>query len=250
MNKFDPNNFDPDNEIQRVTEWTQEWFHKNKDMYDKCIVPMEFRPESFLTAAICARAIGKHNITAVIIANGKKENIDALIRQTDAMCITPRIINISGTMENALSVLPGYKFDEMDDPLHGIPQETAQLLESAVATSIIYATAEQDKKTAVANTMSLTDEWLGTGAKYGHYQGHLAPLLGYTDSEIEQMCHAAGIRLPTMVRDACADCIIRRRNNCAIINDTVLWQKEKKHSDNMHKHAPIPRCIPSIYPHE
>lgn len=72
--------------------------------FDKVILGISGGKDSTVSAAICARALGKENVYGVMMPDGEQIDIDDSIRVCDALGINKRIINIGG-MHTALKAV-------------------------------------------------------------------------------------------------------------------------------------------------
>lgn len=256
---FDPEDMNPENEINRITGWIKDWFHKNRSKYGKCLIPVGQHPVQTLAAVLCTRALGTQKATAVILTDGRMDNIDQIISIMERTGVTYSIVNAAFVMDASLSILPGYNPDA-DDRSMGINQGTIDTVWESIRTAVLYGMAAQYGRTAVANTMSKTDIWLGRGAKYGNYQGDFAPLAGYTETELLDMMSYLKIPYQYYKKDPdvpLSDILIRDMDDEE--THTAGWRTqesdhrnkimmlENRHMENIHKQEPMPYCDPERY---
>ena len=72
-----------------------------KQGFEKAVVGISGGKDSTVTAALCARALGKENVYGVMMPDGIQKDLNDSIRVCDALGIRKRIVNI-GAMHDAL----------------------------------------------------------------------------------------------------------------------------------------------------
>ena len=72
--------------------------------FDKVVVGISGGKDSTVTAAICARALGKENVYGVMLPDGEQKDISDSIRVCEALGIQKRTVNI-GAMHDALKAV-------------------------------------------------------------------------------------------------------------------------------------------------
>ena len=98
--------------------------------FSKVVIGISGGKDSTVTAALCARALGKENVYGVMLPDGEQKDISDSIRVCEALGIRQRTINI-GPMHEALRAATDQhgltaKDHEFSVPCHGVSSPAAE----------------------------------------------------------------------------------------------------------------------------
>lgn len=150
------------------------------------VVGMSGGKDSFVTAKLCADALGSENVFGLIMPNGKMADIEIAKEECEILNIKHEIINI----ENICSeIIEKIKIVENVNSL----SEVAEInLAPRVRMTYLYTLAG-NKNYLVVNTSNLSEIMIGYSTKWGDGVGDFAPLADFTKTEVCEIGIALGL---------------------------------------------------------
>lgn len=88
--------------------------------FSKVVIGISGGKDSTVTAALCARALGKENVYGVMLPDGEQKDISDSIRVCEALGIQSRTVNI-GAMHEALRAVTDQKENTAKDEEFSVP---------------------------------------------------------------------------------------------------------------------------------
>lgn len=169
--------------VNDVTEWIRNWFLQNGNGC-KAVVGISGGKDSSVTAALCAKALGKDRVFGVLMPNGVQSDIDVAKRVCEHVGIEYAVINI----EDAYKGIMG----QLEKCLPQVSRQSVINLPPRLRMSSLYAVS-QSVNGRVANTCNLSEDWVGYSTRYGDSVGDFSPLSSFTVSEVKQMGYELGL---------------------------------------------------------
>lgn len=150
------------------------------------VVGMSGGKDSFVTAKLCAEALGNENVFGLIMPNGKMTDIEIAKEECEILNIKHEIINI----ENVCGEIIGNvkKIENVSSLT-----EVAEInLAPRIRMTYLYTLAG-NKNYLVANTSNLSEIMIGYSTKWGDGVGDFAPLADFTKTEVCEIGLALGL---------------------------------------------------------
>lgn len=135
--------------MEDVIAWIADWFAKNGPDCN-AVVGISGGKDSSITAALCARALGKDRVIGVLMPNGEQSDI-AVARDLVA---TLGIKNVEINIKTAYDAL----CSEIEDKIGTMSHQSAVNLPPRLRMSTLYAVS-QTFNGRVANTCNLSEDW-------------------------------------------------------------------------------------------
>ena len=175
--------FDAMQVMQDVTAWIRSWFDANgKDC--NAVVGISGGKDSSVTAALCAKALGKDRVVGVLMPNGTQADIDVARALVNTLGIRSVEINIQ-TAYDAL-------YAEIESKIGALSPQAVMNLPPRLRMSTLYAVS-QSYNGRVANTCNLSEDWVGYSTRYGDSVGDFSPLSNLTVAEVKAVARCAGL---------------------------------------------------------
>ena len=174
--------FDEKKVTKELLEWLRNWFNENgKDC--NAIIGISGGKDSTVTAALCARAIGKDRVIGVLMPNGYQADIADSKRVCDFLDIKNITINIKDIVDDVkketLNELKKLGIKELtNQTIINIPPRARM--------TTLYAVS-QSLNGRVINTCNLSEDWVGYSTRYGDSAGDVAPLANLTVEEVRKV---------------------------------------------------------------
>ena len=187
--------FDAEKARDRLVEAIRE--HAEKEGFGKVVLGISGGKDSTVTAALCARALGKENVYGVMMPDGVQKDLNDSRRVCEALGIQKRTVNI-GAMHNALRDVTDQKVLSAAEGEFVIP--FSALSETNVAPRLRMTTLRyiaQALGARLAGTGNLSESTVGYCTKDGDTSCDFSVLGGLTSVEVV----AVGRTMPELPRD-------------------------------------------------
>lgn len=152
------------------------------------VLGMSGGKDSYVAAALCARALGSKNVLGVIMPNSAMEHQATAVHECESLGIDFCEIDISSPynfiMQSAEKVLNKRNASLSSISTTNTPPRLRMTTLYALAGSLNYL---------VVNTSNLSEAMVGYTTKWGDNVGDIAPLLGLTKTEVCQLGLALGL---------------------------------------------------------
>ena len=162
--------------------WIRKFFEENgKDC--NAVVGTSGGKDSSVVAALCVAALGKERVIGVLMPCGKQQDIYMSYKLVQHLGIKHYEINIQQAVE------------AITESIAFLPEMTEQAktnLPARVRMTTLYAVS-QNMNGRVANTCSLSEDWVGYATRYGDGAGDFSPLCNLTVTEIKEIGKVLGL---------------------------------------------------------
>lgn len=173
--------FDAKKSKEECISWLRTWFEENgKDC--NAVVGISGGKDSSVAAALCAQALGKERVIAVLMPCGQQEDIDMARKLVNHLGIESFEINIKDAVEGVIRQMKG-----MD-----ITKQTRTNLPARIRMATLYAVS-QSNNGRVINTCNLSEDWVGYSTRYGDAAGDVSPLSHFTVKEVKEIGRQLGL---------------------------------------------------------
>lgn len=181
--------FDANIAVEYIIGWIKDWFEHNGKGCN-AVVGISGGKDSTVTAALCAKALGKDRVIGVMMPTfiGADEEIDETsIRICRHLGISFGFTPIGRPVQFILNSIEAHGFTK------GEPSsQTTINLPARIRMATLYAIS-QSNNGRVANTCNLSEDWVGYSTRYGDSVGDFSPLSNYTVTEVRQIGKALGL---------------------------------------------------------
>ncbi len=172
--------------VEKVTnecvDWIKEFFEENGKGCN-AIVGISGGKDSSVTAALCAKALGKERVIGVLMPCGEQADISCSQLLVKHLGIKNYTINIKEAVEGVKNSMPK-DFELTAQTLTNLP--------ARIRMATLYAVA-QSNNGRVANTCNLSEDYVGYATRYGDGAGDFSPLANLTVAEVKQIGRYLGI---------------------------------------------------------
>jgi len=168
--------------LDNIISWIQDFFSATAGK--RAVVGISGGKDSSVVAAMCAKALGKENVTGVLMPNGTQSDIEDSKRLCAHIGIEPYTINIKAAYEGIVSALP--------QELQITPQFKTNT-PSRLRMVSLYAVAACLDGARVANTGNYDEGFVGYTTIYGDLAGDFAPLRCLHVSEVVALGDLLGL---------------------------------------------------------
>ena len=231
---------------KRIVEWIQDWFKENGSAGTKAIIGISGGKDSSITAALCAKALGKERVLGVLMPNGNQLDIDVAYALCEALDIRYIEINIKNSVQALYADIRSAGLELSGGVTVNTPARIRMATLYAVAASV---------GGRVANTCNLSEDWVGYSTKFGDSAGDFSPLSDLTVGEVRAVGRELGLK-PAFVDKAPADglCGKTDEDNLGFTyevldryirgegceDEKVKAKIDRLHKQNLHKLRPMP----------
>lgn len=163
-------------------EWIRAFFEENGKGCN-AIIGISGGKDSSVAAALCAEALGKDRVIAVLMPNGEQADIDCAMQLVEHLGLRHYVVNIKETFNSLVSALP----KELD-----ISAQTMTNIAPRLRMTILYAIG-QSMNGRVVNTCNLSEDWVGYSTRYGDAAGDFSPMSHLTVTEVKEIGHILGL---------------------------------------------------------
>ncbi len=162
--------------------WIRGFFEENgKDC--NAVVGISGGKDSSVVAALCVEALGSDRVIGVLMPCGEQGDIDCAYALVNHLGIRHYVVNIRDAVEGLRGSLP------KDLPL---TEQTQNNLPPRIRMATVYAIS-QSVNARVANTCTLSEDWVGYSTRYGDSVGDFSPLSLLTVAEVKAIGHVLGL---------------------------------------------------------
>lgn len=181
--------FDANKAVDHIVKWIHDWFEQNGKGCN-AVIGISGGKDSTVTAALCAKALGKDNVIGVMMPTfiGADEEIDKTsINICQHLGISYGFTPIGKPVQFILNSIEAHGFTK------GEPSsQTTINLPARIRMAALYAIS-QSNNGRVANTCNLSEDYVGYATKYGDAAGDFSPLSQYTVTEVRAIGKALGL---------------------------------------------------------
>ena len=162
-----------------------------KDYISNCgakgaVVGMSGGKDSFVAAALCAKALSKNKVLGVIMPNGKMKDLEIAKQECEYLGIDYKVINIAKITENII------KNTKNTLNIKKLNDVSSTNIAPRVRMTTLYALAAE-LGFLVVNTSNLSETMIGYTTKWGDNVGDIAPLAALTKTEVCELGLAMGL---------------------------------------------------------
>ena len=236
------------NEIAKIEKFIKDYVENSKAK--GIVIGMSGGKDSFITAKLCANAIGKENILGVLMPNGESKDLEIAIENCKEIGIRYYKVDISNIYKDIISstkvFLEGEKQDILDISTINTQPRIRMTLLYAIAGSLNYL---------VANTSNLSETMIGYTTKWGDNVGDFSPIGKYTKTEVCKIGIELGLS-PKYVLKTPDDGLSGKSDEEKIgftydeLDKFIRFGEkstnyniiEKMHKNSKHKRNPISKC--------
>lgn len=148
------------------------------------VVGLSGGKDSAITAALCAKALGKENVLGVILPDREMPDMKEAMDAAGRYCG----LTIGADIGRLVGVFRDLSF--------GLPRPSVQAdinLPARLRMVVLYYAAQCSEHGRVANTCNLSENYVGWATRYGDSAGDFAPLHDLTVQEVKAVGHAIGV---------------------------------------------------------
>ena len=181
------NEFNANEEIEKIVAWIQEWFENNGPKAN-AVIGVSGGKDSSIVSALLVKALGKDRVVGVLMPNGEQKDIADSKKLVEYLGIKHFIVNINPAVEGEYAALRAAGVEVGKDAIINTPPRIRMTTLYAIAQSL-------PEGGRVANTCNKSEDWVGYSTKYGDAAGDFSPCSDYLVCEMLQIGDALG--LPT-----------------------------------------------------
>lgn len=177
--------FDVEKTTEDLVAWIQDWFERNGKGCN-AVVGISGGKDSSVTAALCAKALGKDRVVGVLMPNNVQSDIADAQKLVAHLGIRNYTVNI-GAATSALmnSIKEATDFEE-------ISNQTVVNMPPRIRMTTLYAIS-QSVNGRVMNTCNMSEDWVGYSTRYGDAAGDVSPLANLTVTEVKAIGKYLGL---------------------------------------------------------
>lgn len=235
--------FSAESEIKRIVSFIKQIFAERPG-FKGAVLGISGGKDSFVCAALCARALGSDRVLGVLIPNGEQHDIKDSRDSVKYLGIQSLVVNIGKAFQEMVSAIGG-----------GLQPITMQNIAPRLRMTTLYALA-QERQYLVCTTANLSEITIGYTTKWGDAAGDFAPIAHLTKSEVVEVGVALGLPFD-LVHKIPADGISGKtdeesfgftyteldsyiRNGGSLISSGAISKIERRIAANKHKQLSIP----------
>lgn len=236
------------NEITRIEKFIKDYLENAKAK--GIVIGMSGGKDSFITAKLCANAIGKENVLGILMPNGANSDLNIAIENCKEIGIRYHKVDILNIYNEIISstkeVLDSERQNILDISTINTPPRIRMTLLYAIAGSLNYL---------VANTSNLSETMIGYTTKWGDNVGDFSPIGKYTKTEVCKIGIELGLS-PKYVMKTPDDGLSGKSDEEKIgfsydeldryirfgVKNENFAKIEKMHKNSKHKRNPIKKC--------
>ena len=245
----------PAETARAVSNWIRDYFDQNCPK-GRAVVGISGGKDSAVTAALCARALGKDRVAGVLMPDGAQKDIadsEAVVRLLGIPSVTINIAGMHQAFRDEIAANSGFAALTGRESLS---RDSEINCPARLRMATLYAVAQSLPGGAlVINTCNKSEDWVGYSTKFGDSTGDLSPLAVFTVTEVRQLGSALGLP-DSIVRKTPSDGLsglsdeaklgftyeqLDRLIETGECGDPALKAKiDRMHAANLHKLQPMP----------
>ncbi len=171
------------NIIENLIKWIKDYVENSG--CKGVVIGMSGGKDSYVTAGLCVKAVGKDNVYGLIMPNGEMKDCHIAEESCELLGIKYSIININNIYNHYI--------EAVKKVCTNISTVTSVNIPPRVRMTMLYAVAGS-KGYLVANTSNLSEKEVGYTTKWGDNVGDFAPLINFTKSEVVEMGLMLGLK--------------------------------------------------------
>ena len=161
-------------------KWIRDFFEENGKGCN-AVVGISGGKDSSIVAALCVEALGADRVIGVLMPCGEQSDIDKAKLLVETLGIRHYIINIEDAVKGLVGSIP---FELSEQSRINLPPR--------IRMSTLYAVS-QSHNGRVANTCTLSEDWVGYSTRYGDSVGDFSPCSNLTVNEMKQVGRLLGL---------------------------------------------------------
>ncbi len=167
----------------KAVQFVREWFEKNGPDAP-AVIGISGGKDSSVTAAICAKALGRDRVMGVMMPNNSQSDIDVSRRLVEYLGIPHTEINIKDGYDGIMNSISAAGFD---------PSEQARInLGPRVRMALLYAVSQSINGRVSCNG-NRSERYVGYFTSYGDGAGDFSLLANLTVHEVRAVGTALGL---------------------------------------------------------
>lgn len=183
-------NFNAEKATNQCITWIQNWFKTNGPDC-KAVIGISGGKDSSVTAALCAKALGKDRVFGVLMPQGHQSDIDVSYDLVKYLGIEYITVDIGPTVRCLKHAVKPELYDRWS-------RQTSINLPPRIRMATLYAVS-QTVNGRVANTCNYSEDYVGYATRYGDSAGDFSPLGNFTVEEVKAI--GRYLRLPSKFID-------------------------------------------------
>ena len=202
--------FNPEEEIEKITKWIREWFDKNGPSAN-AVVGISGGKDSTIVSALLVRALGKERVVGVLMPNGEQKDIDDSKKVVNMLGIRYFTVNINPAVQGLYDAIACSEYNNPCKETESDVEKGINCANAAVAKDFLskdsiintpprirmatlYAIAQSlPNGGRVANTCNRSEDYVGYSTKYGDAAGDFSPCSDFTVTEMRMIGDALGV---------------------------------------------------------
>ncbi|MBQ0135936.1 MAG: NAD(+) synthase [Oscillospiraceae bacterium] len=182
--------FDAADAAEKCIQWLRDWFDENGKGCN-AILGISGGKDSSVTAALCARALGKDRVIGVLMPQGEQPDIDYSKELVEFLGIRNYTVNVGKAISDLLEATDeAVKASESEPFEISVPAKTN--LPPRVRMSVLYLVGASNNG-RVINTCNLSEDWVGYATRYGDGAGDVGPISNFTVEEVREIGRYLGL---------------------------------------------------------
>lgn len=182
--------FDAADAAEKCIQWLRDWFDENGKGCN-AILGISGGKDSSVTAALCARALGKDRVIGVLMPQDEQPDIDYSKELVEFLGIRNYTVNVGKAISDLLEATDeAVKASESGPFEISVPAKTN--LPPRVRMSVLYLVGASNNG-RVINTCNLSEDWVGYATRYGDGAGDVGPISNFTVEEVREIGRYLGL---------------------------------------------------------
>ena len=175
----------------RLVDWIRDYFDHNGPGCT-AVVGISGGKDSSVTAALCAKALGKDRVLGVLMPDGIQSDIADAIALVEHLDIKHLVVNIGDTTKALTAAIEGAEGFSL--AATGMSRDGAINMPARIRMTTLYAVGQcLPKGGRVANTCNRSEDYVGYSTKYGDAAGDFSPLQNILVEEVRQLGYESGL---------------------------------------------------------
>lgn len=175
--------------VDKLTSWIKNYVASSGAK--GVVVGMSGGKDSYVTAGLCVKALGKDSVYGLIMPNGDMKDCHIAEDSCKSLGIKYSIININDIYNLYINATKNICENLSTVTTFNVPPRIRMTMLYAIAGSKGYL---------VANTSNLSEKEVGYTTKWGDNVGDFAPLVNFTKSEVVEIGLLLGLKKEYVVK--------------------------------------------------